>query len=302
MRHWSNDVSLFSALLDRAAGAMRSSPYRQGCMMRLPRRGRILATGDLHDHAAHLAAVLRLADLDASPRNALVLHELIHPERTPDGIDRSYRMLGRAAELVLEYPMQVHPLLANHEIAQCMGQAISKGGGDNVEAFDAGLEWGFGDDAVEAGEAVGRFIRAMPLAIKADNGLMISHSLPSDAAVRRFDPRVLERELHDEDFEYPDGAASLMTWGRNQSAGLLTALANEWGVRTFVVGHTHVAGGVAVREPNMLVLNSDTPDGRVVFIDLERDVADATTLAAQSIALADHLDAAERTDPTRGDA
>ncbi len=290
MRHWSNDASLFSALLDRAAGAMLSSPFRQGCVVRLPRRGRILATGDLHDHTAHLAAVLRLAKLEESSRNSVVLHELIHPEMTADGIDRSYRMLARTAELVLEYPMQVHPLLANHEIAQCMGQAISKGGGDNVAAFDAGLEWAFGDGAEEASDAVGRFIRAMPLAIKADNGLMISHSLPADAAFRRFDTRVLERDLYEEDLEYPDGAAYLLTWGRNHSPGLLSALAEEWGVRTFIVGHTHVPGGIERRAPNMVVLNSDTPEGRVVFVDLERDVADAETLIADSIALADQLE------------
>ncbi|MFM7260336.1 MAG: hypothetical protein ACKO3W_07000, partial [bacterium] len=193
-------------------------------------------------------------------------------------------------ELVLEYPMQVFPLLANHEIAQCMGQAISKGGGDNVAAFDAGLEWAFGDDAEEASEAVHRFLRAMPLAIKADNGLMISHSLPADATLRRFDTRVLERDLHDEDLEFPDGAAYLMTWGRNHSPGLLAALAEEWGVRTFIVGHTHVPGGIARRPPNMVVLNSDTPEGRVVFVDLERDVADAESLVESSIALADHVE------------
>jgi hypothetical protein len=147
---------------------------------------------------------------------------------------------------------------------------------------------------------VRRFIRAMPLAIKADNGLMISHSLPSDAGFSRFDPRILEREIHDEDLESPDGAAYLMTWGRGQSAGLLTELAGEWDVRTFVVGHTHVPGGIAHRPPNMVVLNSDTPEGRVVFIDLERDVPDASELVRDSIALSEHLDEETSADTPRG--
>lgn len=302
MRHWSTDASLFAELLADAARQMRKSMYRQGSIVRLPRRGRMLATGDLHDHAGHLDAVLRLAALDASPRNLVVLHELIHPEAPADGIDRSYRMLGRVAELVVEYPLQVYPLLANHEIAQCMGQAISKGGGDNVAAFNAGLDWAFGDGADEASEAIGGFIRALPVAIRADNGLMISHSLPSDANFRRFDPRLIERELHDEDFEPPDGAAYMMTWGRNHSPGLLAQLADTWGVRTFVVGHTHVPGGIARRAPNMVILNSDTPEGRVAFVDLERDVADAETLVASSIALADHLEGGADATAGRGSA
>jgi hypothetical protein len=289
MRHWTNDAELFADLLGRAAEAMRSSPYRKGSVVRLPRRGRILATGDLHDHTAHLAAILKLAELDASPRHSLVLHELIHPEWCEDGVDRSYRMLGRVAELVVEYPWQVHPILANHEIAQLRRQPITKGAGDNVVAFDAGLEWGFGDDADVAAAAVAEFIRAMPLAIRTDSGLMISHSLPSDAVMRRFVVRILERDLHDEDFDGPDGAAYLMTWGRNSSPGLLARLASEWGVRTFVVGHTHVADGVEYRAPNLVVLNSDTEVGKVILIELERDVEDAQTLVGCARALRDHL-------------
>ncbi|MEY2795232.1 MAG: hypothetical protein RIR10_948 [Planctomycetota bacterium] len=285
MRHWTNDAEFFAELLGRAAEAMRSSPYRQGCVVRLPRRGRILATGDLHDHAPNLAAILKLAELDASPRNALVLHELIHPDWCDDGIDRSYRMLGQVAELVCEYPWQVHPILANHEIAQLRRQPITKGAGDNVVAFDAGLEWGFGDDAEVAAEAVAEFIRAMPLAIRTDSGLMISHSLPSDAVMRRFDLRILERDLHDEDFDGPDGAAYLMTWGRNPSPALLARLAHEWGVQTFVVGHTHVPGSVEFRAPNLVILNSDTDDGKAIPIQLESDVAPAEKLVADAWSL-----------------
>ena len=246
MRHWTNDAALFAELLGRAAEAMRTSPYRRGCVVRLPRRGRILATGDLHDHTLNLAAILRLAELDASPRNSLVLHELIHPDWCEDGIDRSYRMLGRVAELVCEYPWQVHPILANHEIAQLRRQPITKGAGDNVEAFDAGLEWGFGDDADVAAAAVAEFIRAMPLAIRTDSGLMISHSLPSDAVMRRFDVRVLERDLHDEDFDGP------------------------------------VPESVEFRPPNLVILNSDTDDGKVIPIQLESDVALAEKLVGDA--------------------
>ncbi len=296
MRHWTNDAESFARLLGRAAEAMRSSPYRRGSVVRLPRRGRILATGDLHDHAVNLAAVLRLAALEQSPRNALVLHELIHPDWCEDGVDRSYRMLGRVAELVVEYPWQVHPILANHEIAQFRRQPITKGSGDNVAAFDAGLEWGFGDDADVAAAAVSEFIRAMPLAIRTDSGLMISHALPSDAVMRRFDLRVLERELDDEDYDGPDGAAYLMTWGRNQSPGLLAQLAAEWGVQTFVVGHTHVADGVEFRAPNLVILNSDTDVGKAIAIDLERDVESAEKLVANAWSLMEfHPKATENT-------
>lgn len=280
--HWRNDATAFSTLLGCAAQMLRQSPYREGCVVRLPMRGTLLVTGDLHDSVHGLERAVHLARLSDDLSHGLVVHELIHGEHVTDGIDRSHRMLAMLAELILAHPLQVHPLLANHEIAQCKRQKISKNGVESVECFDAGLEWAFGDDADIAGAAVADFIRAMPLAILCDNGLMVSHSLPAEGSMRRFDMRVLERALHDEDFDAPDGAAYLMTWGRNQSAVQLTALAREWGVRTFVVGHTHVAHGVEFRSPNLVIVNSDHSAAKYIEVPLSKPVESAEALASQA--------------------
>ena len=285
MQRWANDASAFADLLETAARLLRDSPYRARSVVRLPKRGRLLATGDMHDNIANLDAVVRLAALDESPRNSVVFHELIHGELAYDGVDRSFRMLGVVAELVLRYPLQVHPILANHEIAQCRRQPITKGGADNVECFDAGLEWAFGDEAEVAADAVVAFIRAMPIAVRCDNGLMISHSLPADAAMRWFDTRIFERDLFDEDFDGPDGSAYLMTWGRAHSHAQLERLADEWNVRTFLVGHQHAPQGIEYRAPNLVILNTDHDAGRVIMVDLEQDVPDAATLANRGIEL-----------------
>ncbi|MDI9403344.1 MAG: metallophosphoesterase [Limnohabitans sp.] len=280
--HWRNDATAFSTLLGRAAEVMRTSPYREGCVVRLPKRGTLLVTGDLHDSVEGLECAVRLARLTEGLDHSMVLHELIHSEHVTDGIDRSHRMLAMLAELILAHPLQVHPLLANHEIAQCRRQKISKSGVDSVDCFDAGLEWAFGDDADIAGAAVAAFIRAMPLAILCDNGLMVSHSLPAEGSMRWFDVRVLERALHDEDFDVPDGAAYLMTWGRNHAASQLATLAREWGVKTFVVGHTHVADGVAFRMPNLVVINSDHSSAKCIEVDVSQPIAAADVLARQA--------------------
>ncbi|MEE8155001.1 MAG: hypothetical protein V3T53_08640, partial [Phycisphaerales bacterium] len=54
------------ALFDRAAQAIRSSPYRKGSIVQLPATGRLLVTGDLHDNPEHLGKIVQLARLDAS--------------------------------------------------------------------------------------------------------------------------------------------------------------------------------------------------------------------------------------------
>ncbi|RLS92406.1 MAG: hypothetical protein DWI12_11305 [Planctomycetota bacterium] len=287
---WSSNANSFAELLHQAAEVMRNSPLRDKCVVRLPRRGELLATGDIHDNTQHLNAVLRAARLDESPDHHVVLHELIHGERLVSGMDMSHRMLARVAQLVLAHPLQVHPILANHEIAQYRGQHISKGAGDNLELFDAGLEYVFGDDAQIAADAIGVLVRAMPLAILCDNGVMVSHSLPSSAMMKHFDARVFERELYDEDFDGPYGAAYLMTWGRGQTPEHLESLAREWGRSLFIAGHAHAPSGIDVRSPNMVILNSDHEQARAVVIDLAADAPTAQSLVDHAIAIQSYFD------------
>ena len=127
------DLDAVRALFREAGRVLRDSPGRRGSVDRLPGAGRLLVTGDLHDHSGHLAKIVHLAGLGRSTGHHVVLQELIHGERLINGLDFSYRMLGRVADLVLAHPGQVHPLLANHELSQLTGRGVSKGAGNSVE-------------------------------------------------------------------------------------------------------------------------------------------------------------------------
>lgn len=283
---WRHDAAALAELLGAAARALVASPYRARSIVRLPARGRLVVTGDVHDNTLHFEAAVRAARLDASRDHHLVLQEIIHGESPIDGIDMSHRLLARVAELVCAYPGQVHPLLANHEIAQLRGHSIAKGGVNCTAAFDLGLIEAYGDESELAAASVGRFIAAMPLAVRCDNGLLVSHSLPSATLMRHFDTRVLERDLHDEDFDPPYGAAHLMTWGRVHREEQLRDLAAEWGVRAFVVGHEPAPDGVAYLSPNLVILNTGHARGRVVVVDLAAPVPEAADLAADATPVA----------------
>jgi len=290
MHRWATSASAFADLLESAAEALRSSPLREHCTVRLPRHGRLLATGDIHDNQLHLDAVVRAARLGRAVDNHVVLHELIHGDRLVSGMDMSHRMLAKVAELVLAHPGQVHPMLANHEIAQFRRQHISKGAGDNLQLFDAGLEWVYGDEAQVAADAIGSFVRAMPLAVRCENGVMLSHSLPAAAQMPHFDLGVLGRDLVDDDFDSPAGAAYLMTWGRNHPPEHLEALARAWGARLFIVGHAHASAGIDFRPPNMVILNTDHEQGRVLAIDLAADAPEASELLGRAMPVQSYFD------------
>ncbi|MFM7809080.1 MAG: metallophosphoesterase [Planctomycetota bacterium] len=272
-------------LLGRATESLLRDPLRTGCCVTLPARGRLLATGDLHDHPIHYQKVRAFAQLERADHH-LILHELIHGERLHHGVDLSWRMLAKTAALRLDHPGQVHPMLANHEIAQAFGQPVSKGAGENTQLFRDGLAWSFGDDAGLVDEAIGAFIRALPLAIRTGNGLLCSHSLPSPLAMAKFDLGVLGRELVDADFEPRHGAAWNMTWGRGQTRESVETLAQAWGVSLFVAGHKHVEEGVEAPFPRLLLVNTDHERAAVVPFDLSQPAPTSDEAMLNAVPLA----------------
>ena len=275
-------VELFRA----AADAMLTAPNRDGCISKIPARGRLLATGDLHDNPMHFAKVISLAALDADPDHHVILQELIHGERTMNGLDLSYRMLVKVALLLLEHPGQVHPLLANHELAQMAGHSVSKGGGCMTTRFTEGLEFVFGDDAEDVAEAMGVFVRALPLAARTDHGIFCSHSLPGPAMMSRFDLDIVDRGLGPEHYLPLQGSAWMMVWGRGHTAEQMEAIADRWGVKLFLLGHAFVENGIEIGGPRTILLNTDHERAAVLPIDLGEAPPTVETAMFSSIPLA----------------
>jgi hypothetical protein len=257
------------------AAANLAAACREFGIDRISAPGRLIATGDLHDNPMHFAKVVHAAGLDegADPakRAHLVLHEVIHSDRLIGGVDLSYRALAKVADLKSRHPEFVHTLLANHELAQYSGTNIIKDGIKPVEAFNAGVEYVFGDGAEPVLHAIKAFIRSMPIALRCSGPkgeFLVSHSLPSAAMMTRFDPTILSRELTVEDYEPRKGSVHLLVWGRGYDHELVEDLVERWGVSTFIVGHEHAENGVRLVDPCVLILNSDHEKGVYLPIDL----------------------------------
>ncbi len=276
------DAAAMVDVFQRASETMRTSSLRRGSIVHLPTRGRLLATGDVHDFPGHLAAIVQLAELDASPDHHVMLHELIHGERLVNGMDISYRNLAIVAELVNRYPAQVHPMLANHELAQCFRLSVSKGGGDQVAMFDDGLDYVFGDSAEEVATAIREFVRSMPLALRAENGLWCSHSIPNRLD---FDASAFDRTLTNDDYASPDGTAWTFVWGRFHDPVHVAALLQQLHCTLFVVGHCHAEMGIESPAPGLIVINSDHERGAVVMIELGSPLPSIEELLQEAIPL-----------------
>jgi len=260
-------------LLERATSANLDADCRQGSADVIEAPGTLIATGDLHDNPVNLAQVERLAGHGTDRIEAhLTLHEVIHSDRLVGGVDLSHRALLRIAALKAGHPEHVHTILANHELAQIIGSGIVKDGVRVVEAFNAGVEYVFRDEAPGVQRAIDGFIRSMALALisgrGSGNGFLCAHSLPGPDVWDRFDFGILDRPLTDEDYTPRQGSAHLLTWGRRQKPEQMCELAERWGVELFILGHDHAESGYLPKPPNAIVLNSDHARGVALRIDL----------------------------------
>ena len=130
-------VETFSAASDEN----KLTAMRHEQVVHLPGEGEVWMTGDIHDHRNNFHKLITAADLANNPQRHLVLHELIHGDHfDADGAEDSWRMLYAAAAMKVEFPGQVHFLLANHDLAQIHGEGIMKSGLSVCEAFYNGVK------------------------------------------------------------------------------------------------------------------------------------------------------------------
>lgn len=289
-------------VLREGADANRSASCRRGSIDAIAAPGRLIATGDLHDNPIHLAKLIRAAAMDGelpSPDPAappgpsflphLTLHEIIHSDRLINGMDFSHRALIRVAALKAQFPDRVHALLANHELSQVIGAGIIKDGIKVVEAFNEGVAYVFADAATRIHDAIADFIWSMPLALRVHTprgDFLCSHSLPGLGMMTRFDPKILDRDLTQDDYSPRKGAAHLMVWGRGYDAEQLEDLVEAWGVNWFILGHEMAENGVKLVPPNAVILNSDHDRGVYLPIDLS-DPPSPEEALAQVVSLSD---------------
>jgi len=253
-------------LLEDAAHFNLESKQRRGSTVHLKSGTRLLMTGDLHDHRPNYGRILKLAKLDESPDNHLILHEVVHGNNIVDGRDMSILMLAHVAALKIKYPEQVHLLLSNHELAQVNGETALKKKVDQCEQFNDALEFLYDDDADDVRDAMTTYVRSLLLGVKTENGLFCCHSLPSPDELGDFDASIIDRQLKFEDLAI-GGHAYNMVWGREQDHEVARRLKSAWEVSVFIMGHQPAPGGYRTMGDSILILACDHDYGVALPVD-----------------------------------
>ena len=251
-------------LLKAGACAHQQDKFRAGNLITIPAGKDVIVSGDLHGNRRNFQRIVNFADLDNNPDTHLVLQEIIHggPEDEKGGC-LSFQVLLEAIELKVAHPDNVHILMGNHDTAFISHSEVMKNGKEMNQSMRDALERCFGIRASEIDLEIARTLFAQPLAIKCENRIMLSHSLPSDNEVYNFDVGILNRKLKVNDIVRPQ-SAYLWTWGRRQSKETVNKLAKTFDVDIFLVGHQNQPEGFKRISDKLLIIASDHNHGMLV--------------------------------------
>jgi hypothetical protein len=258
--------------MHRAAILARRDPKRRGNVIYLPPKGEVIITGDIHGCRPNFDRIVRFADLEHHPERHLVLHELEHGGPSDElGGCLSWTLIEDAAQLKVDFPQQVHILLANHDVAEILNIQLLKGSTNLTRKFADGLAHAYGPQAADVKQAYCDFFKSLPLAIRTPNRVWISHSTPHLDAVVDFDYKIFDRELTEPDFTRESDLYSFL-WGRNQNDMAAKIFAEHVDCDVLVVGHQPSQMGYKTPNSIHVILYSDNQLGRYLRLPLDKHV------------------------------
>lgn len=264
----------------------RSCRYRTGNIVQLPATGRVLVAGDLHGHIRNFERIMKMADLANNPDTHVILQEIIHGGPEDDfGGCLSYQLLLDAIRCKIRFPDQVHILLGNHDTAVVSNTAVLKCGREMNRAMKDAMKRQFDEYYTDVLNAMVDYLLSQPLAVRCTNRIWISHSLPADNAIDRFDLSIFNRPYTPDDIERSN-PVYLLTWGRRHSDEALERLAGMLDVDVFVLGHQPQELGWGRIGSNTIILASEHNYGCVLFFNLAQSYT-ANSLARNIIPLSE---------------
>ena len=257
-------------LLNKGIEILNADKFRKANVVHLPPEGNLIITGDLHGHWRNFERIVAFADLPNNPERHIILQEIIHggPEDSQGGC-LSYKLLFEAIRYKLNFPDQVHMIMGNHDTAFINNSEVMKDGKEMNRAMRQAIEREFKQASDDVELAIRQFLFSQPLAIRCNNRIWMSHSLPSDRSLDKFDPKTLERQLKINDVVRP-GSAYLLTWGRKHSQAILDKMARMFDVDIFILGHQPQEQGWNQAGDNLIIIASNHNHGCLLSIDLAK--------------------------------
>lgn len=255
-------------LLKKGMEANHADKFRCANLVHLPADGDLILTGDLHGHRRNFEKIVSFADLDSHPDRHVLIQEVIHGgAEGAQGGCLSYRLLYDVVRYKLSYPDRVHVIMGNHDTAYINNNEVMKDGREMNRAMHLAMRREFPETVADVELATEQFLFSQPLAVRCENRIWASHSLPADRLVEQFDLEVFHRQLKVNDIVRP-GSAYLLTWGRKHTQALLDHMAELLDSDIFILGHQPQEQGWGRAGENLIILDSSHNHGCLLPVDL----------------------------------
>jgi hypothetical protein len=254
---------------EKAHQANANTEARLGNVVELksPQAEEVMVTADLHGHRTNFNAIRRIANLAKHPKRHLVIQEVCHggPKYPNSGGCKSHEILEDVAKLKVEFPQQVHFLISNHEWSELTDYPIIKNQKVLNLLFRIGMQEMYGPATDKVREAYLPFLRTLPLAVRVDQGIWISHTIPENVNRKGFDPSLLDNELGDADL-MENGPLFQYVWGRDFSQENADAFAEKVDAEILIHGHEPAAAGYNTPNTRQIILDSHADNGVYVML------------------------------------
>ena len=260
-------------LIKDAIEANRHDHFRRGNIVELPSVGDLIITGDLHGNRRNFQKITYYAALDKHPNRHIIFQEIIHGgPQDAQGNCLSYQLLFKLLEYKLQYPNNVHILTGNHDTTFVNGTEVLKNGRKMNQSLKQALSNEYGAEPETVINLIKNLFLSQPLAMRSENKLWCSHSLPSGRFLNNFDSAIMQKEITACDFKKPSSVYSLL-WGRNIDESTLLKFSELFNVESFVLGHQNQPDGWSRPQNNLIILASEHNFGCILKTDLSSDIS-----------------------------
>ena len=233
-------------------------------LIELPRKGRALIVTDIHGDLADFEKYMEIWNEFKDKNNHLILTgDYIHSMSCEE--DDSIKILN-SVKWHYEHSNNFHVLLGNHEWSHISSEDVYKAGVNQTLDFESRLEEKLGDGWKDKLNIPVNFFKKLPLAVRTENGVFISHAAPANHITD------IEDILNITDNGYGMGNENLfeLLWNRyseDYDERDIDIFLEKVGCKVSIVGHTPVNGYEVIG--NQIVLSSFFSAGRKAYMELD---------------------------------